>query len=74
MGCSYDPYYAPIQMTAGHWVYGAAAFNRRVKLAGGPSGLIGYAVQATLDHINAMALQPQGNVVQFPGKRKAKAA
>jgi hypothetical protein len=67
---SYDPFYAPIQMPDGTWVYGSAAYNHRTKSAGGPSALIGLGIQAVLDHVNAMAPQPK-NVIQFPQRKAA---
>jgi hypothetical protein len=39
-------FYAPIQMPAGHMVYGAAAANHRAKLVGGWNQVFSTAYQA----------------------------
>lgn len=43
-------FYAPIQMPAGHWIYGAAAANHRAKLAGGWNLVVATMYKAGLEY------------------------
>ncbi|CAO3460841.1 hypothetical protein [Azospirillum argentinense] len=74
---SYDPFYAPIRMPDGTEVFGSAAFTHRVKLLGGPTGLVNHVLTSLVQHADEIADAQQvaskrkSNVVRFPRKKVA---
>ena len=74
-----DPFYAPIQMADGRYLYGAAAFAYRVKLGGGPTAYISHGLRSMLDfsdtvnHQHAVAMN-SSKVVKFPARNRRRAA
>lgn len=60
-----DQFYAPFLMPAGYYIYGAAAFNHRVKACGGPTPFAYQAVQIMDALIAQQTPASNGTVVPF---------
>lgn len=76
-----DPFFSPVQMPNGTVVSGSAAFNHRVKLAGGPTGFANRIIENTLHQVDMLAkasvakkavanTQPRAKTNVVPMKRR----